>query len=89
MTRDYIIGAAGDPNAANRQTRTRIESAAKQALHTTGLRRMPALEAASDLATSYLVKGNNESLDLVRHLAGDEIAELLEQLRQTALEDRP
>lgn len=89
MTRAYIIGAAGDTNAANRQTRTRIESAATQALHTAGLRRMTALEAASDMVTSYLVKGNNESLDLVRHLAGDEIAELLERLRQTASEDRP
>lgn len=89
MTRDYTIGAAGDPNAANRQARTRIESAAKQALHTTGLRRMTALEAASDLVTGYLIKGNNESLSLVRHLAGDEIAELLEQLRLTTLADRP
>lgn len=88
MTRDYIIGAAGDPNAANRQARTRIESAAMRALHTTGLRRTTALEAASDLITSYLTKGNNESLNLVRHLAGDEIAELLEQLRRTASEDR-
>lgn len=89
MTRAYTIGAAGDPNAANRQGRTRIKSVAMQALYFAGLRRTTALEAASDLATSYLIKGNNESLHLVRQLAGDEIAELLQQLRLTTLKEHP
>lgn len=89
MTRDHIIGSAGDPDLGNRQTRMRVESAVKQALHAAGLRRMTALEAASDLAISYLTKGNNKSLQLVRHLAGNDIAELLDQLRHTASEDRP
>ncbi|MGC4939376.1 hypothetical protein [Kribbella sp. DT2] len=89
MSRDHIIGSARDPNVGNRQTRTKIESAVKQALHAAGLRRMTALEAASDLAITYLTKGNNKSLQLVRHLAGDDIAEGLEQLRQTASEDHP
>lgn len=77
MSRDYVIGSAADPNAAHRRTRLKIESAAKQALRTAGLRRMIALEAASDMATSYLITGNND------------IADLLGQLRQTASEDRP
>jgi hypothetical protein len=73
----------------NGQTRTRIESATKQALYVAGLSRTTALEAASDLANSYLIKGNNQSLNLVRHLAGDEIAELLEHLRLTTRKDHP
>lgn len=89
MERDYIIGSASDPNAANRETRTKIESAVKRALHTAGLTRMTALEAASDLIVGYLTKGSNEGLKLVGSLAGEAIAELLVQLRQTALEARP
>jgi hypothetical protein len=89
VTCDHIIGSAGDPNLGNRQIRTRVESAVQQALHAAGLKRMTALEAASDLAIAYLTKGNNKSLQLVRHLAGEDIAEMLEQLRQTASEDRP
>jgi hypothetical protein len=89
VDRDYVLGSAADPNAAHRRNRTKIESAAKQALRTAGLRRITALEATSDMVTSYLITGNNDSLKLIRHLAGDGIAELLEQLRQTDSEDHP